>query len=167
MRLWYFLLLTAFVAVLASPVTAEKIPTGNQPIIVKSNELATDSNNKTATFNGKVTARQGDVTIYSDTLIVTYSGDGGGVETIEAIGNVRIVQGNHLGYAGRALYNNGDGKITMTENPRVYQGKDFVSGKVITYYVADGRSEVEGGGGGQVEAIIHPSGKRDHGGAKR
>ena len=140
---------------------------GSQPIYIKSNELSTDSNNRTATFSGKVSARQGDVTIYSDKLVVTYGDKGGDVESVEANGNVRIVQGNRLGTAGRALYDNQEGKITMTDNPRVYQGKDFVSGKVITYFVADGRSEVEGGGGGQVEAIIHPSGKGEHGGSKR
>ena len=38
------------------------------PIQIKSNELVTDNASRIATFSGKVSARQGDVTIFSDRL---------------------------------------------------------------------------------------------------
>ena len=41
-----------------------------QPINIKSNELYTDSNARTATFVGKVVAKQKDMTIYSDKLVI-------------------------------------------------------------------------------------------------
>ena len=74
----------------------------NQPIQIKSNELTTDSAKRTATFIGKVSARQGDVTIYCDRLVIFYSDkEEKEVDKVEAFGNVRIVQGNPTG-AGRA-----------------------------------------------------------------
>ena len=138
----------------------------NQPIQIKSNELVTDGANRTATFTGKVTARQGEITINADRLVILYSEGEKGVERIEAIGNVRIVQGNRLGQADHALYDNKGGKIVLDGNPRVYQGDDVVSGKVITYFVDDQRSVVTGGSDGRVEAVIHPREKAKNGPAK-
>lgn len=138
----------------------------NQPIQIKSDELFTDSTARTATFTGKVTARQGDVTIFSDKLIITYSDKNKEVERIEAFGNVRISQGNRLAQAGHASYDNKGGKIVLDTNPKVFQGDDVVTGKVITYYVDDQRSVVTGGAEGRVEAVIHPKEKGKNDGAK-
>src|SRR5450830_232693 len=71
----------------------------NLPITVKSNEMTADNKGKTAIFSGKVVAKQGDITIFSDKLVVEYSDKNGGVEKVEALGNVRIVQLNRTGFA--------------------------------------------------------------------
>ncbi len=130
-----------------------------QPINIKSNELYTDSNARTATFIGKVVAKQNDVTIFADKLIIHYPEEGGQVDRVEAIGNVRIVQLNRLGTGGRAVYENKEGKITLYQNPKVYQDKNVVSGKVITYYLEDEKSVVTGGPETRVEATIYPKSK--------
>ncbi len=138
----------------------------DQPIQIKSNELLSDSAARTATFIGKVVARQGDITIYSDRLVISYSEKGKEVDKVEAFGNVRIVQGNRLGLAGHALYENKTGKITLDGNPKVYQGDDVVTGKVITYLVNEQKSVVTGGPNERVEAVIHPQSKDKDGGTK-
>lgn len=163
-----FIVALVWTCSLVSAVAAGAIKplTPSQPIQIKSNELFTDTGKKTATFLGKVTARQADLTIFSDKLIVYYQPTGNDVDRVEAIGNVRIVQDDRIGTAGRALYDGREGKITLMEAPRVYQGKNFVSGNVITYFVADGKSVVDGGGSTQVEAVIHPGGKKDNVGKK-
>jgi len=151
--------------VLAGGMYAAEIAGGdrlNQPIQIKSNELSTDNASRTATFTGKVSARQGDVTIYCDRLVIYYSEKGKEVDKVESFGNVRIVQGNRVGQAGHAIYESQAGKIILDDNPKVYQGEDEVSGKVITYYLDTQRSEVTGGAG----AVIHPKGKGKDGGAK-
>ncbi|ABQ27146.1 lipopolysaccharide transport periplasmic protein LptA [Geotalea uraniireducens] len=137
-----------------------------QPIKIKSNELFTDNNNRTATFVGKVSARQGDMTIYSDKLVINYSEKDKDVEKVEAFGNVRVVQGNRQALAGHALYENKAGKIVLDTSPKVYQGDDVVSGKVITYFVDEQKSVVTGGGDARVEAVIHPMDKGKDGSAK-
>jgi len=137
-----------------------------QPIKIKSNELFTDNNNRTATFVGKVSARQGDMTIYSDKLVINYSEKDKDVEKVEAFGNVRVVQGNRQALAGHALYENKAGKIVLDTSPKVYQGDDVVSGKVITYFVDEQKSVVTGGADARVEAVIHPMDKGKDGSAK-
>ncbi len=106
-----------------------------------------------------VKAKQQDITIYCDKLVVYYPEQGGEVDRVEAFGNVRIVQLNRLGTAGHAVYSNKEGKISLYINPKVYQGKDVVSGKVITYYIGEEKSVVTGGPESRVEAVIHPKGR--------
>jgi lipopolysaccharide export system protein LptA len=138
-----------------------------QPIQIKSDELYTDTVRKTATFVGRVTARQGDITIYADRLVVQ-SSDKQEISTVEATGKVKVVQGDRLALAGHALYNTSAGTIVLDRDPKVFQGDDVVSGTVITYYVAEQKSVVSGGGTGRVEAVIHTGGSRGgHGASQR
>jgi len=134
-----------------------------QPITIKSNELVTDSKGRTATFIGKVQAKQQDITIYADRLVVHYAEKGGNVDKVEAFGNVRIVQLNRIGTGGHAVYSNKEGKISLSDNPKVYQGKDVVSGKVITYFIAEEKSVVTGGPDSRVNAVIYPKEKGKNG----
>lgn len=140
----------------------------NLPITVKSNEMTADNKGKTAVFTGKVVARQGDITIYSDKLIVGYADKNSEVDKIEAHGNVRIVQLNRTGFADHALYESRNGRIVLTGTPRVVQGGDSVSGKVITYYLDDDKSEVSSGGDpkSRVEAVINPPARKNDAGSR-
>lgn len=134
----------------------------NLPITIKSNDLAADNKGKIAVFTGKVVAKQGDVTIFCDKMTVYYGVTQGDVDKIEAVGNVRIVQENRTGTADHAVYESREGRITLTGGtPKVMQGTDTVTGKVITYYLDDERSSVTGGGDSRVEATIHPKQKSD------
>jgi lipopolysaccharide export system protein LptA len=139
----------------------------NQPIQIKSSDLATDTANRTATFTGKVSARQGDVTIYSDRLVIFYSEKEKDVDKVEAFGNVRIVQGDRTALAGHAVYENKAGKIILYDNPSVYQGENVVTGKEITYYLDTQRSQVTSAPGEPVKAIIYPKEKGKDAGANR
>ncbi len=131
----------------ASPTHKDR---SNLPITVKSNEMTADNKGKTAIFSGKVVAKQGDITIFSDKLIVNYADKSGEVDKVEAVGNVRIVQQNRTGFADQAVYESRNGRIVLTGNPRVVQGGDSISGKVITYYVDDDKSDVSSGGDPKV-----------------
>lgn len=128
----------------------------SQPITVKSDQLQAYSEAKQAVFTGRVVARQDDVTIYSDRLEVYYGETSDEVEKVVAIGNVRILQTNRVGTGGHAVYESKLGKITLTENPRVSQEADTVTGRVIIYYLDEERSEVQSGDNARVEAVIHP-----------
>jgi len=131
------------------------------PINIKSNDLTADNKGKMAIFTGKVVAKQGDVTIFCDKMTVYYGAVQGEVDKIEADGNVRIVQTNKTGQSAHAVYESKEGKITLTGGaPKVTQGTDTVTGKIITYYIDDDRSEVKGEGD-RVEAVIHPKSKSD------
>lgn len=148
----------------AGPLLAET-PTlqarGDEPIRIKSDELSADNARKMATFSGNVVARQGDVTIYGDRLVVNYSQDSGEVSSAEVSGNVRIVQGGRRAEASHAIYDASLSRIVLDGNPKVYQGGDVISGKQIIYYLDAERSEVTSGPGERVDAVIHPKGKTD------
>jgi len=143
----------------ATPVRKDR---SNLPITVKSNEMTADNKGKTAIFSGKVVAKQGDIIIFSDKLVVSYADKAGEVEKVEAFGNVRIVQQNRTGFADQAVYDSRNGRIILTGTPRVVQGSDSISGKVITYYVDDEKSEVSSGGDpkARVEAVINPPARK-------
>ncbi len=154
-----FLLLTfvAFVAAAPQPSTsAVRKDRSSKPITIKSDELKADKKDKTAVFTGHVVARQDDVTIYADKLVIYYGNQENDVDKIEAIGSVRILQTNRVGTGGHAVYENREGKVTLTGNPKVTQDKDSLSGKIIVYYLDEERSEVTGGPATRVEAVIHP-----------
>ncbi|WP_277058099.1 lipopolysaccharide transport periplasmic protein LptA [Trichlorobacter lovleyi] len=129
----------------------------SRPITIKADELKADNKGKIATFTGRVVARQEDVTIYSDKLVIYYGDKEDQVDKIEAVGAVRILQTNRIGTGGHALYENKEGKITLSGNPKVTQDKDSITGKVIVYYLDDDRSVVIGGENARVEAVIHPT----------
>jgi lipopolysaccharide export system protein LptA len=141
----------------------EALVRNSQPIQLKSDRLATDTANKTATFSGRVVARQGDLTIQCDQLVVRYAEKGNDVAEVLATGNVRITQGERLAFAGRAVYDNVSGIIRLEEQPRVQQGEDSIVGSTITYYVNELKSVVVGGPGQRVEAVIRPGGVRKRG----
>lgn len=155
-----------FALALSTQVAAENKSSkarGGEPIRIKSDELFTDNSRKMATFSGNVVARQGDVTIYADKLVVSYSQESGEVSTAEVFGNVRIVQGDRRAQSAHGLYDAGGARITLDGNPKVFQGSDVISGKQIIYYLDDERSEVTSGPGERVDAVIHPRGKGSDG----
>ncbi|MBI2353500.1 MAG: lipopolysaccharide transport periplasmic protein LptA [Deltaproteobacteria bacterium] len=130
------------------------------PISIKSNEMTADNKGKTAIFTGKVVAKQGDLTIYADKIIINYGNEKGDVEKIEADGDVRIIQENRIGTAAHAVYDSKQGRITLTGNPKVMQGPDSISGKTIVYFVDEDKSLVSGDGDSRVNAVIHPPAKK-------
>ena len=146
----------------ATPLFAEtKLPASrnNDPIKIKSDQLLTDNNLNVATFTGNVAARQGDLTIYSDKMVINYADEEGGISTAEVFGNVRIIQGERRAQADHGIYDAKQATITLDGSPKVFQKSDVVSGKIITYYLEQDKSEVTSGSGSRVEAVIHPKSK--------
>ena len=134
-----------------------------EPIKIKSDKLQADNSRKMATFIGNVAARQGDLTIYGDKLVVSYSDESGAISSAEVFGTVRIIQGERRAQADHAIYDAINARIVLDGNPRVFQDSDTISGKIITYYLDQDKSEVVSGADSRVEAVIHPKRKRSDG----
>ena len=132
---------------------------GREPLKIKSDTLQADNEKKTATFEGKVVARQGDLTLHADRLVISYSGAERDVARVEAFGNVRIIQGARQATSAHAVYDPKSASIVLDGSPKVVQGEDVISGKAITYFVDQQKSVVTGGPNERVEAVIHPRGK--------
>lgn len=150
------LLLTLATASLGAPAAPDA---SKEPLKIKSDTLHADNEKGTATFEGKVVARQGDLTLYADRLVISYSSDGRDLSRVEAFGNVRVLQENRQATAAHAVYEPKGARILLDGSPKVTQDGDVISGKQITYYVNEKRSEVTGGPNERVEAVIHPGGK--------
>lgn len=126
-----------------------------QPINITSNSLEAETKANKVVFKGNVVARQKDMTITSDELTATYGDNGKELKEVLAAGNVRITQQDMIAVADNALFMNTDRKIILTGNPKVWQGKDVVSGDKIIYFIDEKRTIVEAGQK-RVQATIHP-----------
>ena len=98
-----------------------------EPLKIKSDTLRADNEKKTATFEGKVVARQGDLTLYADRLVISYSGEARELSRVEAFGNVRILQGTRQASGAHAVYEPKVARILLDGSPRVVQGSDEIT----------------------------------------
>jgi lipopolysaccharide export system protein LptA len=139
---------------------AEKMPAGSydssQPINITSDRLEADDAARQVKFLGNVVARQGEVVIYSAVLTLIYSEGSKEIERVEADRDVRIVQGERVATGDKAVFYQADGRIVLTGNARVHEGADFVEGDVITVFLGEEKSVVQGREGSRVNAVFHP-----------
>ena len=109
---------------------------------------------KETIFEGKVTAKQGDVTLLCDRLIILHEEKKGStapesqnkrlpkdwqtssaIKTVTALGNVKITQKDLMATAGKALYDHAKRTVTLTEGPpRFWQGRDSGMAEAVIMY---------------------------------
>jgi lipopolysaccharide export system protein LptA len=116
--------------------------------VITSKSLTADNNAKTALFTGHVVAKKGDKTFYADRMLVYYveSGDGenSNIDRIEADGHVKLVRNDRVMTSDKVIYYAGaDERAVFTGSPRATEGKNLVTGTIMTYYMKDDRSVVE------------------------
>ena len=132
----------------------------NAPVSVTSDRLEADDKLHQVRFIGNVVAKQGDVVIYAKELVLVYPEKGRDIDRIEALGGVRIVQGNRVATGEKASFFNQQRKIVLTGSPRVYQGDDFLEGDEIIVLLDEQKSIVKSDHGSRVNAVFHPKGSQ-------
>ena len=162
LRQYAYLLLLCLL--LTGPVSAADLlgsgASSDQPIDIRSDRLEANDAKKQMRFIGNVVAKQGDLTIYAQEITLYYSEGGGDIDRVEALRDVRIVQGEKVATGQKGVFHNREAKIVLTGSPRVNQGQDFISGEQITVFINEERSEVLGQEGGRVNAVFHPKGEK-------
>lgn len=152
------------------------------PITVTADNLEYDYKSNVVVYKGAVEVVQGDVKLRSDNLTITLAGDAkdakaekpadgaaatpdesARVKEIVAAGNVRIDQGLRWAVGGRAVFDQDNRTLVLTENPVLHEGKNEVAGDRVVVYLDEDRSVVEGGRK-RVKAVLFP-GQKDQGGA--
>jgi lipopolysaccharide export system protein LptA len=79
------------------------------------------------------------------------------LDKIVAKGDVRVTRADGgMATAEEATYYWGDERVVLTGKPVVKQGDDFVEGSVVTLFLKENRSVVEGSGDTRVRAVISP-----------
>jgi lipopolysaccharide export system protein LptA len=79
------------------------------------------------------------------------------LDKIVAKGDVKVTRADGgVATAEEATYYWGDERVVLTGKPVVKQGDDFVEGSVVTLFLKENRSVVEGSGDTRVRAVISP-----------
>jgi lipopolysaccharide export system protein LptA len=148
-----------------------------EPIDITSKKFTTRNipDGKENVFEGAVKVVQEDVTLTCDKLIIVYDEkkgaapaesrnkklpkdwqNTGNIKSITASGNVKITQNERMATAGKALYDNVKRTITLTESPRIWQGRDAGIADTIVMYLDENRSEFRGGDASPIKFTINP-----------
>ncbi len=141
-----FILIFLFLSLFANLSFSEVKKDSTEPIIITSESLINDNKSKTATFEGGVVAKRGDVILNANKMIVYYEEEekGGNIKMIEAIGNVRLQRGQRVLTAHKATYlPEPEERVIFTGEPRATEGKNLITGEKITYFLKDDRALVE------------------------
>ncbi len=148
----------------------------DSPIHIEADRMVSQEQKNSVVFIGNVDAKQDDVIIRTDEMTVFYHPNNQGassssVEKLICKGNVEISRANWLGTSNRMDYYADERVVVLTGDAKAWKDQNMVSGKKITYYLDDGRSEVEGPTttktgsdqgeekSGRVQAVIHSNGR--------
>lgn len=133
----------------------------NAPIDILSDTVEADQKKSTVTFRGNVIAKQQDITLYANMLVVTYDPDTKKLKEIMAVGNVKIVQLDRRATSQKATFHQDENKVILDGEAVVREGENVIRGERVTFYVDEERSVVEGGRGGRVSTSITPPPKEE------
>ena len=126
------------------------------PIDITSDSVEANQKQNKVTFTGNVVAKQGDATLYSNTLVILYDPDTKKLKEMIAIGNVKIVQSERRATSQKATFHQDENKAILDGDVVVREGENVIRGERVTFYVDEERSVVESGKGGRVSTHITP-----------
>lgn len=147
----------------ASPLNAVENFRSSQPIDIVADRLEANDAAGQVKFSGRVVATQGDATLYSHQMIFFLQSKSREVERVEAFGDVRIVQGDRIATGQKGIFYRPEGRIVLTGDPKVHQGKDWVAGEEIVVFLNEQRSLVRSGEKARVKATFHPKEEKKEG----
>jgi lipopolysaccharide export system protein LptA len=131
------------------------------PIDITSDTVEADQKQNTATFKGNVVAKQEDVTLYANTLLIIYDPDTKKLKEIIATGNVKVVQMDRRATGQKATFDQDKNKVVLDGDAVVREGTNVIRGERITFYVEEERSVVEPAKGGRVSTSITPPAREE------
>jgi lipopolysaccharide transport protein LptA len=129
---------------------------------------------KEVTYDGNVGVTQGKLSLECEKLVIVYDEERAkpasngakrlpkeletisNLKSISATGKVIIRQEERMATAGKAMYDNTKRTITLSEGPRLWQGKDQVVADMIVIYLDENKVEVSSDKGKDIVTTIHP-----------
>jgi lipopolysaccharide export system protein LptA len=153
------------------------------PVHIDSDTLELDYKNSNVMYRGHVVVTQGDVTLNSDTLSISYDpqavkqgdkpggtqsapaatktatpgGDTDRIKEIIAEGNVHIKQGTKTAEGRRAVFDQAKQTFTLSDGAVLHDGPNQVVGERVIVYLKEERSVVESGSNSRVKAVLYPN----------
>ncbi len=127
------------------------------PVDITADKLDFDQKKRVAVFAGNVVARQAETSLEADTLKVIFADPDQTLQEIIATGKEVLVKLQGKKARCRKMhYYAGARKIILTGNPSIDDGKNVISGEVITFFIDEERSVVNSGQKKRVKTTIFP-----------
>jgi len=130
--------------------------TSREPIDITSDTVEANQKQNTVTFQGSVIAKQGNTTLYADTLVIYYDPNTQKLKEMMATGNVKVVQLDRRATGQRATFHQDENKVVLEGEAVVREGENVIRGERVIFYVNEKRSIMEGKKGGRVSTTIIP-----------
>ena len=138
--------------------TAQKLSNGTQ---VESDKMTVQREQGLIEFKGNVKLTRPDGTLTADTLKLFFDeskGEQGEIKKIMATGKVEFTSDQRRASSDEAVYTTDDQILILTGTaPKLWTGKNFVSGKKITFYRKTNKAVVESDGKTRVNAFFDPN----------
>lgn len=156
------LILSIYCALAAVPVAAQETSVAfgavkadpSLPVEVTADTLDVNQEDGSAEFKGNVLVGQGEMRLSAQRVLVIYSQDTSGIERMEAVGDVVLVNGPDAAQADRADYSIDTGVIVMTGDVLLTQGANAVTSNKMTVNLVNGTARMVG----RVKTILNPEG---------
>ncbi len=141
------------------------------PVVIRADSLEIDNKKRVVSFVGSVEAQKEDMLIKCQRMLVYYqegakdkgAADDKGfkIDRIVAKGGVQIDRSDGgTATADEAVYYENEDKLVLQGKPVVKQGDDYVEGSIITLFLKEDRSVVEGTGEEKVRAVLSPKNRK-------
>jgi lipopolysaccharide export system protein LptA len=139
-----------------APGPAKAADDRNQPVIVDADHMESFQKEGLVIFTGNVVARQAGSVQYAERMEVYLDERGERVIRTVSTGNVRIITKDcRTGTARRAEYYDGEQRVELIGDARVWREDNVVTGEQITIFVNQDRSVVQSGKQERVKAIYY------------
>jgi len=159
---WFLLVLLGISCSCVSVAHADAVKSAldrNQPIEITSQKLEVLQQQRRSIFTGDVVAKQGEMTLYADKLVVVLQKSQDQVKRLDATGGVKVLQLDRIATAEKAVFYQVEDKLVLSGNAVVTQGKNKVSGAEITLYLQENRTLIKSSKKNRVRAVIVPEKK--------
>jgi lipopolysaccharide export system protein LptA len=122
------------------------------PVEVTSDTLDVNQTDGSAVFKGNVLIGQGEMRMSAQRVLVIYNQERGGIQRLQATGDVVLVSGPDAAEADRADYSIDTGVIVMTGDVLLTQGRNALTSDEMTVNLTTGTANMVG----RVKTILQP-----------
>lgn len=131
-----------------------------QPIAIDADALEVLQKEQKAIFSGNVVAKQGDMNLNADEMVVFYKPGGGddSISKIEVVGNVRLSTKAETAKAQSGVYDTSNSVVILNGDVTLTKDNNILKGNKLTFNIATGQSKLEKGEGtgGRVRGLFIP-----------
>jgi len=114
------------------------------PVEVTADSLDVNQADGSAEFIGNVLVGQGEMRLSANKVLVIYDQEAGGIDRLEATGDVVLVNGPDAAESDRAEYTIDSGVIVMTGNVLLTQGQNALTSDRMTVNLTTGTANMAG-----------------------